>query len=187
MQSSDNQGCVQVLSPGCNQVSSSGCGQVFLPGNQSCCQVPSLSNKSCNQVLLLSNQSCNQVPSPDVLIDNSVLLLTNYVSFSESLFKNCVSHQEPLSNNHVSDFVKVKVPRIDRFNIDHPTVPCKVLEKTDEDQYQLECKFGIIKICYILSKLEMLETITCSELYEIPSNQVSIHEAARLQSVETML
>ncbi|CAG8639103.1 2544_t:CDS:1, partial [Cetraspora pellucida] len=91
-----------------------------------------------------------------------------------------------LINIQVGDFVKVKVPRIDRFSIDYPTVLCKVLKKTDKDQYRLGCKFGIIRICYASSELKMLGTITCLELDEILSNQVSIYEAARLQSVGTM-
>src|SRR5690242_20579347 len=92
-----------------------------------------------------------------------------------------------LVNIQVSDFVRVNIPKIDQFGIDRPTLLYKVLKKTGKDQYRLGCKFGIIRICYASCKLEMLETITCPELDKIPSNQVSIHEAARLQSIGTML
>ncbi|CAG8794661.1 18224_t:CDS:1, partial [Gigaspora rosea] len=82
----------------------------------------------------------------------------------------------------VGDFIRVNIPKIDRFSIDRPTLPCKILEKID-DQYRLGCKFGIINICYSSGEIEALGTTTYAELSKIASNQISIREAARLQSV----
>lgn len=82
----------------------------------------------------------------------------------------------------VGDFVRVNIPKIDRFNIDRPTLPCKILEKID-NQYRLGCKFGVINVCYSSGELEVLGTDTYAELSKIPSNQISIREAARFQSV----
>ncbi|CAG8592864.1 8719_t:CDS:2, partial [Gigaspora rosea] len=82
----------------------------------------------------------------------------------------------------VGDFIRVNIPKIDRFSIDRPTLPCKILEKID-DRYRLGCKFGVINICYSSGEIEALGTTTYAELSKIPSNQISIREAARLQSV----
>jgi len=86
----------------------------------------------------------------------------------------------------VGDFVRVNIPKIDRFAIDRPNLPCKILEKTREDRYKLGCKFGVISVCYSSSELEALGAITYPELNEIPSDEISIREAARLQSVGMM-
>ncbi|CAG8703529.1 13120_t:CDS:1, partial [Cetraspora pellucida] len=83
----------------------------------------------------------------------------------------------------VGDFIRVNIPKIDRFSIDRLTLPCKILKKFN-DQYQLGCKFGVINICYTLGELEALGPTTYVELSKIPSNRISIREAARLQSVE---
>ncbi|RIB03592.1 hypothetical protein C2G38_2224607 [Gigaspora rosea] len=41
----------------------------------------------------------------------------------------------------VGDFVRVNIPKIDRFSIDHPTLPFKILEKID-DRYRLGCNYS---------------------------------------------
>ena len=89
-------------------------------------------------------------------------------------------------NFKVGDFVKVNIPKIDRFSIDRPTLPCKILEKVD-NRYWLGCKFGVINICYSSDEIEALGTTTYAELSKIPSNQISIREEARLQSVGMVL
>ncbi|CAG8835829.1 16634_t:CDS:1, partial [Gigaspora margarita] len=73
----------------------------------------------------------------------------------------------------LGDFVRVNIPKIDQFSIDHPTLPCKILEKID-DRYRLECKFGVINICYSSGELKALRTATYAELSKISSNQISI-------------
>ncbi|RGB40611.1 hypothetical protein C1646_663765 [Rhizophagus diaphanus] len=78
----------------------------------------------------------------------------------------------------IGDLVRVAVPKIDRFSIDRPTLPCKIMEKTENNKYSLGSKFGIIGVYYSTSKLELLETETFSELEVIPSNKISIREAA---------
>ncbi|KAF0385547.1 retrotransposon nucleocapsid protein [Gigaspora margarita] len=80
----------------------------------------------------------------------------------------------------VGDFVRINILKIDRFSIDHPTLPCKILEKTRENRYKLGCKFGVISICYSSSELEALGAITYPELNKIPSDKISIREAVRL-------
>src|SRR5690242_20721968 len=82
----------------------------------------------------------------------------------------------------VGDLVHVSVPKIDQFGTDRPALPCKIIEKVRE-QYCLECKFGILNICYSSSELEALGTTIYPELNKIPSDKLSIREAARLQSV----
>ena len=81
----------------------------------------------------------------------------------------------------VGDLVRVAIPKIDRFSTDRPTVPCKIIKKT-EDKYQVGSKFGIIEVCYSAGELEPLGTTSFLELENIPSDKISIREAARLQS-----
>jgi hypothetical protein len=82
----------------------------------------------------------------------------------------------------IGDLVRVAVPKIDRFSVDRPTLPCKIMEKTENNKYSLGSKFGIIGVYYSASELEPLGTETFPELEVIPLNKISIREAARLQS-----
>ena len=84
--------------------------------------------------------------------------------------------------HQIGDLVRVAIPKIDRFSTDRPTVPCKIIKKI-EDKYQIGSKFGIIEVCYSAGELEPLGTASFPELDDIPSNKISIREAARLQNV----
>ena len=82
----------------------------------------------------------------------------------------------------IEDLVRIAVPKINRFSTDRPTLPCKIIKRI-EDKYQVGSKFGIIEVTYFAGELEPLGTIVFSELDEIPSNEISVREAARLQSI----
>ena len=82
--------------------------------------------------------------------------------------KRIVEHQ-------IGDLVRVAIPKIDRFSIDRPTLPCKILEKTENNQYRVGSKFGIVEICYSAGELESLGTKTFSELDEIPPNKIKVN------------
>lgn len=88
-----------------------------------------------------------------------------------------------ITEYQIGDLVRIAVPKIDRFSVDRPTLPCKIMEKTENNQYRVGSKFGIIEICYSAGELEPLGTIAFPELNEIPSNTITIREAARLQNV----
>ncbi|CAG8689378.1 854_t:CDS:2, partial [Cetraspora pellucida] len=60
--------------------------------------------------------------------------------------------------------VRVAIPKIDRFSIDQPTLLCKILNKTENNKYQLGSKFGIIEVLYFVDKLEPLDTTSFPEL-----------------------
>src|SRR6266496_251617 len=83
----------------------------------------------------------------------------------------------------VGDLVRVAIPKIDRFSIDRPTLPCKIMERTENNKYRLGSKFGMIEIYYTAGELKPLGTASFSELSDIPSNEISVREAASLQSV----
>ncbi len=87
----------------------------------------------------------------------------------------------------VGDLVRVAVLKIDRFGIDRPTLPCKIMERTENDKYRLGSKFGMIEIYYTAGELEPFGTASFPELSDIPSNEISVREAARLQSVGSVL
>ena len=82
---------------------------------------------------------------------------------------------------NVGDQVRIHIPRIDRTGIDRWSLPCKVLEVLDGNLYCLGCAYGILKSCYQISDMESINA-EFKELANIPNCQVSLTEAARLQS-----
>ena len=80
----------------------------------------------------------------------------------------------------IGDLVRVAIPKIDRFSVDRPTLPCKILEKTENDKYGLGSKFGMIEIYYFANELKLLGIAIFPELDDISSNRISIKEAACL-------
>ncbi|CAG8817822.1 2695_t:CDS:2, partial [Gigaspora margarita] len=187
-----------LLSNNCGLVSSPNyCSSVSLPNivfsSNSRDLVSSLNN--CGQVLSPQNpvllhdndvsspNSCSLVSLPDYNLDLPEMSGSSNPSSSNGTLADITSNLN--SERHeilLGDFVRVNIPKIDRFSIDRSTLPCKILEKTN-NRYQLGCKFGVINICYSSGELEALGTTTYAELSKILSNQISIREAARLQSV----
>ena len=82
----------------------------------------------------------------------------------------------------INDLVRISVPKIDRFGVNRPTLPCKILEKIS-NQYRLGCKFGVINVLYSAGEIDFLGTEQFPELNEIPTNEITLREAARLQNV----
>ena len=87
---------------------------------------------------------------------------------------------------HQGDLVAISVPRIDRNSTDRPTLPCKVLEVLDNGLYRLGCKSGILENCYNATELLPLGLVRFPELNEVPSDSVSVHQAAQLQASSTV-
>ena len=85
----------------------------------------------------------------------------------------------------IEDLVRIAVPKIDRFSTNRPTLLCKIIKRI-EDKYQVGLKFGIIEVTYFAGELEPFETIVFSELDEISSNEISVREAACLQSIRSV-
>ncbi|CAG8638664.1 40573_t:CDS:2, partial [Gigaspora margarita] len=119
------------------------------------------------------------VPLPNSSGSCSVSLSDNDLGCSELSPKIC-NNSKSSPSDYDNDFIRVNIPKIDQFSIDRPILSCNILKKTRENRYKLGCKFGVISVCYSLSKLEALETITYPELNEIPLDKISIREAARL-------
>ncbi|PKY42799.1 hypothetical protein RhiirA4_456658 [Rhizophagus irregularis] len=46
----------------------------------------------------------------------------------------------------VGDLVRISIPKIDRSGTDCPKLPCKIIKMTENNQYLLGTKFGIINI-----------------------------------------
>jgi hypothetical protein len=128
-----------------------------------------------------------------VLVD-----ITNHISTTHEILRNTARRDLEIytdkmvnqmnkkkkrrANFQIGDLVRVQIPKIDRFSIDRPTLPCKITEKISEEQYRIGCQFGTINVCYSSGELEPLGTMVYPELDEIPSGTLSIREAARLQS-----
>ena len=87
-----------------------------------------------------------------------------------------------ITEYQIRDLVRIVVSKIDRFSTDCSTFSCKIIKKI-EDKYQIRSKFEIIGVSYFAGELKLLEIIAFSKLDEIPSNKISIREAAHLQSI----
>src|SRR2546430_1850402 len=72
------------------------------------------------------------------------------------------------------------MPKIDRSDIDRPTLPCKIIKVTENNQYILGSRYGIINIYYSPGEIEPLGTNHFSELDNIPHNEISVREASHL-------
>lgn len=103
--------------------------------------------------------------------------------YTEKMVNQMNKGKKRVKEYEIGDLVRVAVPKIDRFSVDRPTLPCKIIEKTENNKYRLGSKFGIIEIYYTANELEPLGTAAFPELDEIPFNKISVREAARLQSV----
>ena len=125
----------------------------------------------------------NQEPDPE---RHEILRITarrNLEQYTEKM-ANQMLKKRKLIDFKIGDLVRIKIPKIDRFSIDRSSLPCKIMEKIKDKHYQLGCKYGILNVGYYSGELETLGTTTYPELDEIPLNQISIWEAARLQSVD---
>ena len=56
----------------------------------------------------------------------------------------------------VGDLIRIMIPKIDHSSIDHPTLSCKIMKRTENNQYVLESKFDIINIYYSSRKIKLL-------------------------------
>ena len=108
-------------------------------------------------------------------------------SYTDKMANQMNKGKKRINEYQIGDLVRVSVPKIDRFSVDRPTLPCKIMERTENNKYGLGSKFGIIEIYYSASELEPLGTASFPELDDIPSNKISIREAARLQSAGLVL
>jgi hypothetical protein len=101
--------------------------------------------------------------------------------YTDKMVNQMNKGRKRIKEHQIGDLVRVAIPRIDRFSVDQPTLPCKIMEKTENNKYRLGSKYGIIEICYTANELEPLGAAAFPELNEIPSNKISVREAARLQ------
>ncbi|CAG8597387.1 20755_t:CDS:1 [Racocetra persica] len=87
----------------------------------------------------------------------------------------------------IEEFVCLAVLKIDHFSVDHLNILCKIINKTDNNRYQLGARFRIIETYYLVRELEPLGLTTFSELDIILSNKISVREVAQLQSARLVL
>jgi hypothetical protein len=78
--------------------------------------------------------------------------------------------------------VTISIPQIDRYSVDRPLLPCKIVEKTN-GKYRLGCASGILNDTYGANELNLVKAVDFPELDNIPQRTVSLREAAKGQSV----
>jgi hypothetical protein len=145
------------------------------------------------------NEVSNQpIPIDPVLVDitNKVSLqeeITNHEILREAARRDLENYTEKMvkqmnkgrkrpNSYEIGDLVRIFVPKIDRFGTDRPMLPCKILEKIN-NQYRLGSQFGIINIFYSPEEIDPLGVNQYPELETIPTNTITVREAARLQNV----
>jgi len=79
------------------------------------------------------------------------------------------------------DYVRIKIPRVDRRRLGGKSLVCKVVEVLAGGQYKLGCSSGILDIRYHAADLEAVEA-EYPDLLTIPETVVSLTEALRLQN-----
>jgi len=89
-----------------------------------------------------------------------------------------------LRKHKIGDYVKLRVPDIDRLKFDQRSLPCKILQqKPGIDSYQVGCAFGILNNWYPANELEPLDNPDMSELVVIPlDSTISLRSAAIAQN-----
>ncbi len=87
-----------------------------------------------------------------------------------------------LNHYEINDLIRIFILKIDRFDVDQPILPYKILEKIN-NQYQIWCKFEIINILYLAGEIDFLNTKQFLKLNEILTNEITFCEAACLQNV----
>jgi hypothetical protein len=111
----------------------------------------------------------------------------NLKHYTEKMSDQMNKGRKRPNNFEIGDLVRISIPRIDRFGTDRPTLPCKILGKTNHGQYRLGSKFGIIGVLYSSGELEPLGVNQFPELETIPMDKkISLREAARLQNIGAM-
>ena len=141
---------------------------------------PSISEKS-----VIYNQNNLDAPtgnleSESIAIDPILLDITNQnitqheilqkmarqdlQSYTNKMANQMNKSKKRVKEYQVGDLVRVAVLKIDRFGIDHPTLPCKIMERTENDKYRIGSKFGMIEIYYTAGKLEPIGTASFPEL-----------------------
>ncbi|CAG8683286.1 476_t:CDS:2, partial [Funneliformis mosseae] len=84
----------------------------------------------------------------------------------------------------VEDLMRIVISKIDNSDIDRPTLPCKIIEITENDQYVLGSKFGIINVYYPPREIKPLGTIHFPELNNLPSNKISVRETDAYKALD---
>ncbi|CAG8723658.1 176_t:CDS:2, partial [Cetraspora pellucida] len=82
-----------------------------------------------------------------------------------------------------SDLVKIQIPNIDKIKMDRKSLPCKVIQKRNQDFYQIACKFRVLDRWYPASELIPLGTPDYPDLDIILLNEtISLRHAAIKQN-----
>ena len=96
----------------------------------------------------------------------------NLQSYTDKMANQMNKGKKRIKEYQIGDLVRVSIPKIDRFSVDRPTLPCKIIEKSENDKYGLGSKFGIIEIYYSANELKPLGVESFSELNDIPINKM---------------
>ena len=109
----------------------------------------------------------------------------NLKTYTEKMASAMIAKSKRQLEYEVGEHVKILIPKIDRFGTDRPVLPCKIIEKlnyNDTFKYRLGCMSGILNNLYCAGELDPLGVTECPELEHIPTDNISVREAARNQS-----
>ncbi|RIA87741.1 hypothetical protein C1645_827325 [Glomus cerebriforme] len=129
----------------------------------------------------ITNHNITNTDTPHEILRKAAC--KNLQIYTDKMVNQMNKEKKRVKEYQIGDLVRVAIPKIDRFSVNHPILPYKIMERTENNKYRLGSKFGIIKIYYSSGKLEPLETAAFPKLNEIPSNNISIRKAAHFQNV----
>ena len=78
-------------------------------------------------------------------------------NYTDKMANQMSKGKKRVQEYQIGDLVRVAVPKIDRCSVDRPTLPCKIIERTENAKYDLGSKFGIVKTYYTASDWNHLE------------------------------
>jgi len=139
------------------------------------------------------SQNCHPILIDPVLIDINEVTTTGHEILRENACQDLQIYTDKMINQmsikkkwpnryEIGELVRIAIPKINHSGIDRPMLPCKIVEVTENNNYLLGSKFGIINVYYSPGEIEPLSTMHFPELENLPSNKISVREAARLQS-----
>ncbi|CAB4388860.1 unnamed protein product [Rhizophagus irregularis] len=81
----------------------------------------------------------------------------NLETYSTKMISAIIAKSKHKLEYEIGKYIKILIPKIDRFDTDRPVLPCKVIEKlnyNDTFKYRLGCISGILNNLYCADELE---------------------------------
>ncbi|CAB4406376.1 unnamed protein product [Rhizophagus irregularis] len=112
----------------------------------------------------------------------------NLETYTTKMTSTMIAKSKHKLKYEIREYVKILISKIDQFGTNQPVLPCKVIEKlnyNDIFKYCLGCISGILNNLYCAGELDSFGVKEYPELDHIPTDNISVREAAQNQSSST--